>query len=179
MSKNKKIFISIAIVALISVSSGAIVLGYSLYQDDWHMSDLQKMVKDTADYTKYRLSEYQNPGINQEAQSGSDLKEILRKSCFGTSINKKLKDSAMRCYVSLDNQFEGQQGVVDWQKGTKKEWEDKIVFPETSKEEMLIEEFTASDGSIWTVAVKPVSPNLAKAVEENLNDLIAKGKYNQ
>jgi len=120
------------------------------------------------------------PQTDQRAQyENDDLKEALKKSCFGTSINKKFKDSNMRCYFSMDGQFEGQQGIIDWQKGTKKEWEDKIVFPETSKEEMLIEEFTANDGSIWTVAVKPVSPNLAKAVEENLNDLIANGKYNQ
>ena len=108
------------------------------------------------------------------------IREKVKETCFGTGVAKKLYDPNMQCYVPLENKkVDGKQAIIDWRKGKKEEWEDKITLPDTEKENILIQEYTATDGSVWTLAATPPDPNLIQAIKEGLKELIREGKYNQ
>ena len=108
------------------------------------------------------------------------IREKVKETCFGTGVTKKLYDPNMQCYVSLENKkVDGERAIIDWRKGKKEEWEDKINLPDTEKENILIQEYTATDDSVWTLAATPPDPNLIQAIREGLEELIREGKYNQ
>ena len=108
------------------------------------------------------------------------IREKVKETCFGTGVAKKLYDPNMQCYVPLENKkVDGERAIIDWRKGKKEEWEDKITLPDTEKENILIQEYTATDGSVWTLAATPPDPNLIQAIREGLEELIREGKYNQ
>lgn len=105
------------------------------------------------------------------------IREKVKENCFSTGVAKKLYDPNMQCYVPLENKkVDGKQAIIDWRKGKKEEWEDKIAFSNTKKEDILIKEYTASDGSIWTLAATPPDLNLIQAIREGLEELIKEGK---
>ncbi len=53
----KKIIIGILILAIGWVCFRVAVITYSLYQDGWRLGDWRDIIRDTADYIKYRMNE--------------------------------------------------------------------------------------------------------------------------
>jgi hypothetical protein len=164
MNKNKLLILLIIGAVIVGLGIGTVI-------------GLQQIK--SSEITTAQEENTQEETISQEL-TPEQIREKVKETCFGTGVAKKLHDPNMFCGIVLeDDEGQEKQLIINWWSGKKEELGDKITLPDTKKEDILIKEYTASDGSIWTLAATPPDPNLIQAIREGLEKLIREGKYNQ